>query len=57
MDVLLFTSSVIGELLLLLLVVAVLWEFALEGSARSKAISPSKSSREAKLRYTEAYRR
>jgi hypothetical protein len=41
MDVLLFTSSsVIGELLLLLLVVAVLWEFALEGSARSKAISP-----------------
>ena len=57
MDVLLFISSVIGELLLLLLVVAVLWEFALEGSARSNAISPSKSSREAKLRYTDAYLR
>ena len=31
-----------------------LWEIALEGTARSNAISPSKSSREAKLRYTEA---
>ena len=57
MDVLLFKSSVIGELLLLLLVVAVLWEFALEGIARSNAISTSKSSREVKLRYTEAYLR
>jgi len=51
-------SSVIGELLWLLLVLLlVLWEFALEGIARSNAISTSKSSREVKLRYTEAYLR
>jgi hypothetical protein len=46
-----------GEFVVLLVTFELVDAFVLDGRARRRAISPSKSSREAKLRYTEAYRK